>query len=102
MVPNPTMNGLGLLVYTWSSPTCVVDQVTKRLLFLLSILMLLGLFMNLTNMDDGVMVVGVWDGVFFHVTCSGQATCIALGKVLKQIWVQFPIATYFQNVYMLM
>jgi hypothetical protein len=57
MVPNPTMNGHGLFVYTWSSPTCVVDQVTKRLLFLLSILMLLGLFMNLTNMDDGVMVV---------------------------------------------
>ncbi len=51
------MNGHGLFVYTWSSPTCVVDQVTKRLLFLLSILMLLGLFMNLTNMDDGVMVV---------------------------------------------
>ncbi len=56
MVLNRTMNGHGLFAYTWSSPTCVVDQVTKRLLFLLSILMLLGFFMNLTNMDDGVMV----------------------------------------------
>jgi hypothetical protein len=36
MVPNPTMNGLGLFVYTWSSPTCVVDQVTK-ILFVSSI-----------------------------------------------------------------
>jgi hypothetical protein len=50
------MNGHGLFVYTWSSPTCVVDQLAKRFLFPLSILMLLGLFMNVTNMDDGVMV----------------------------------------------
>lgn len=65
--------------------------------------MLLGLFMNLTNMVDGDMVVWILDGVFF-LMWHGQGKQLALhwAKFLNRFGSNSPIATDFQNVYILM
>lgn len=58
----------------------------------------LNLFMNLTNMDDCVMVVWVWDGGFFFMWHGvGKQLALHWAKFLKRIWVQFPYSYLFSE-----